>query len=51
MLVDRGERQLPIAPDYIGERIALAADESLVLRQEGEGASARFTFTREPKAA
>ncbi|AOE88816.1 bifunctional pyr operon transcriptional regulator/uracil phosphoribosyltransferase PyrR [Ralstonia pseudosolanacearum] len=51
VLVDRGERQLPIAPDYIGERIALAADESLVLRQEGEGASARFTFTREPKAA
>ncbi|XHO03781.1 Bifunctional protein PyrR [Ralstonia syzygii] len=51
VLVDRGERQLPIAPDYIGERITLAADESLVLRQDGEGASARFTFTREPKAA
>jgi pyrimidine operon attenuation protein/uracil phosphoribosyltransferase len=29
----------------------LPADESLVLSQAGEGASARFTFTREPKGA
>jgi pyrimidine operon attenuation protein/uracil phosphoribosyltransferase len=45
------DRQLPVAPDYIGERITLPADESLVLSQAGEGASARFTFTREPKGA
>ncbi|MGC7532245.1 bifunctional pyr operon transcriptional regulator/uracil phosphoribosyltransferase PyrR, partial [Pandoraea pneumonica] len=46
-----GERQLPVAPDYIGERVTLPANESLVLSESGEGASARFTFTREPKGA
>ena len=51
VLVDRGERQLPVAPDYIGERITLPPDESLVLSEAGEGASARFTFTRELKGA
>ena len=51
VLVDRGERQLTVAPDYIGERITLPANESLVLSESGEGAAARFTFTREPKGA
>lgn len=51
VLVDRGERQLPVAPDYIGERLTLPANESLVLSEAGEGAAARFTFTREPKGA
>jgi pyrimidine operon attenuation protein/uracil phosphoribosyltransferase len=37
-LVDRGRRELPIQPDYVGVRIQTAADESVrvMLRERGE---------------
>jgi pyrimidine operon attenuation protein/uracil phosphoribosyltransferase len=36
-LVDRGGRQLPICPQYVGARISATAGESIELRQDGGG--------------
>jgi pyrimidine operon attenuation protein / uracil phosphoribosyltransferase len=33
-LVDRGGRELPLAPDFLGARVEVAADEDLVLSNE-----------------
>ncbi|MCZ3133195.1 hypothetical protein NYZ18_18700, partial [Acinetobacter baumannii] len=46
-LVDRGGRELPIAADFVGERITLPRGTNLVLSREGEGAGIRFTFATE----
>lgn len=35
MLADRGGRELPVAPDWLGATVATAADEELVLSNEG----------------
>ena len=35
VLADRGGRELPIAADFVGARVAVAADEELVLSNEG----------------
>ena len=34
-MADRGGRELPIAADFAGARIEVAADEELVLANEG----------------
>lgn len=36
-LVDRGGRQLPIAPQFVGATVAVADDEQIVLRRDGNG--------------
>ena len=41
-LVDRGERELPIAADFVAHTIALRPDERLVLQRADDG---KFTFT------
>ncbi|MFC1543883.1 bifunctional pyr operon transcriptional regulator/uracil phosphoribosyltransferase PyrR [Gemmatimonadota bacterium] len=41
VLVDRGHRQLPIAPDYVGHSVVTLADEEIVVRvteEDGEDA-------------
>jgi pyrimidine operon attenuation protein/uracil phosphoribosyltransferase len=34
VLIDRGGRELPIEPDYVGARVAVARDLSIVLSQQ-----------------
>ncbi len=41
-LVDRGGRELPIAADFVAEKITLANDRQLVLQRAGDG---RFSLT------
>ena len=36
VLIDRGGRELPIEPDYVGARLAVARDLSIVLSRDGE---------------
>ena len=38
VLVDRGGRELPIEPTYVGARLAVARDLSIVLSRDGGGA-------------
>src|SRR5262245_49451929 len=35
VLADRGGRQLPVAPDYLGAKVEVRPDEELVLSNEG----------------
>ena len=37
-LVDRGGRELPVAPDFVAASVTLAAGQSLILQQAGDGA-------------
>jgi pyrimidine operon attenuation protein/uracil phosphoribosyltransferase len=41
-LVDRGGRELPIAPDFVAETVSLKAGQRLVLHRAAEG---RFSLT------
>ena len=41
-LVDRGGRQLPVAPDFVAKTITLADDQRLVLQQSDDG---RFSLS------
>ena len=41
-LVDRGERELPIAADFVAHTLALAPGERLVLQRAGDG---KLSFT------
>jgi pyrimidine operon attenuation protein/uracil phosphoribosyltransferase len=41
-LVDRGGRQLPVAPDFVAKTITLADDQQLVLQKSDDG---RFSLT------
>lgn len=41
-LVDRGERELPIAADFVAEKVNLNKSEQLVLKKSDDG---RFTLT------
>ncbi len=45
VLFDRGQRQLPIQPDYVGERVDLPSDQFIVLKtlEEGEGLEVYLT--------
>ena len=45
VLFDRGQRQLPIQPDYVGERVDLQSDQFIVLKtlEEGEGLEVYLT--------
>ena len=45
VLFDRGQRQLPIQPDYVGERVDLPSDRFIVLKtlEEGEGLEVYLT--------
>ena len=45
VLVDRGGRELPIEPDYVGARVACARDLSIVLSR---GADGRLALGVEP---
>jgi pyrimidine operon attenuation protein/uracil phosphoribosyltransferase len=47
-LVDRGERQLPICPQYVGAQIAVARDESIELKRDEAG---RLALVVVPRAA
>ena len=46
-LVDRGDRQLPICPQYVGAVIAARNDESIELRRDESG---RLTLAIAPRA-
>jgi pyrimidine operon attenuation protein/uracil phosphoribosyltransferase len=43
-LVDRGERELPIAADFVARSITMPAGQSLILERAGDG---RFSLTVE----
>ena len=43
VLVDRGHRELPIRPDYVGKNLPTAQDEAIVATLEGV-----WIGTREP---
>jgi pyrimidine operon attenuation protein/uracil phosphoribosyltransferase len=44
VLVDRGGRELPVAPDFAAARIALPAHQALALVRQGNDPCGRFTF-------
>ena len=44
VLVDRGGRELPVEPQYVGIRLAMAREKSIVLARDAGG---RFSFTLE----
>jgi pyrimidine operon attenuation protein / uracil phosphoribosyltransferase len=41
-LVDRGERELPVAADFVAEKVSLTKSQHLVLKKSEDG---RFTLT------
>jgi pyrimidine operon attenuation protein/uracil phosphoribosyltransferase len=41
-LVDRGGRELPIAADFVAEKVALSDNQQLVLQRADDG---RFSLT------
>jgi pyrimidine operon attenuation protein/uracil phosphoribosyltransferase len=45
VLVDRGGRELPICPDFIGARLALQPDQNLQLNQGADGKLDLSLFT------
>ncbi len=52
VLVDRGHRELPIQADYVGLRLATAADERVEVVADGEAESATVRVeVRGPRAA
>ena len=46
-LADRGQRQLPVAADFVAAHVQIEAGHSLVLARAGEGADTRFSLTIE----
>ena len=46
VLIDRGGRELPIEADYVGARLAVARDLSIVLSRDND----RLSLTVEPVA-
>jgi pyrimidine operon attenuation protein/uracil phosphoribosyltransferase len=51
VLVDRGHRELPICPDYVGQTITTARDESVqVLLQEDDGVDRVLLLEKAPAA-
>ena len=50
VLVDRGHRELPICPDYVGQMITTTRDESVqVLLQEDDGADRVLLLEKAPE--
>ena len=50
VLVDRGHRELPICPDYVGQTITTTRDESVqVLLQEDDGADRVLLLEKAPE--
>lgn len=47
VLADRGGRELPVGADFLGARVELAADEELVL--SNEGGRLRFAAGKRPR--
>jgi pyrimidine operon attenuation protein/uracil phosphoribosyltransferase len=47
VLIDRGGRELPIEPTYIGERLVVGRDASVVLKRADDG---RLALSIEPAA-
>lgn len=47
VLIDRGGRELPIEAQFVGERLSVARDQSIVLRRSEAGL---FSLTLEPRA-
>jgi pyrimidine operon attenuation protein/uracil phosphoribosyltransferase len=48
VLIDRGHRELPIRPDFVGKNIPTAAFQSVQVRlQETDGEDAVYVLTRE----
>ena len=45
-LVDRGARQLPICPQYVGAQIAVGRDESIELKRDAAGRLALVLVSR-----
>jgi pyrimidine operon attenuation protein/uracil phosphoribosyltransferase len=51
VLVDRGHRELPICPDYVGQTITTTRDESVqVLLREDDGADRVVLLEKAPEA-
>jgi len=51
VLIDRGHRELPICPDYVGQTITTTREESVqVLLQEGDGADRVLLLEKAPEA-
>ncbi len=48
MLIDRGHRELPIRPDYVGKNVPTAADERVHVRlRETDGEDAVLVVGRQ----
>jgi pyrimidine operon attenuation protein/uracil phosphoribosyltransferase len=51
VLIDRGHRELPICPDYVGQTITTTREESVqVLLQEDDGADRVLLLEKAPEA-
>jgi len=50
VLADRGQRELPIAADFVGERVELPNGKILVLEKDLHGKSELFRFVLEERA-
>ncbi|HEY3597826.1 MAG TPA: bifunctional pyr operon transcriptional regulator/uracil phosphoribosyltransferase PyrR [Paraburkholderia sp.] len=50
VLADRGGRELPVAARFVGGRVEVPADATLVLASHGEPGERRFTFHNEARA-
>lgn len=49
VLVDRGHRELPIQPDYVGRKLDITESESVKVRLEEEGESDRVIISPYPE--
>jgi pyrimidine operon attenuation protein/uracil phosphoribosyltransferase len=47
-LVDRGERQLPICPQYVGARVSVGRNEVIELRRDEGSGRLSLTLVRKP---
>ncbi len=49
VLADRGQRELPIAADFVGERVELPNGKILVLEKDPQRKSELFRFVLEER--
>jgi len=49
VLIDRGHREMPIQPDYVGKRLETSEDESVQVRLEEEGEPDRVLILPYPE--
>ena len=50
MLADRGHRELPIRPDYVGKNLPTARDERVYVRLEETDELDEVSIERQPSA-